>query len=43
MGWVTKVHCVYSTRFWEQQGLSGAMTSDEGAIQEPYSCASALA
>ena len=33
MGWVIKVHCVYPTRFWREQGLSGAVTSDEGAIR----------
>jgi monoamine oxidase len=33
MGWVIKVHCVYPTRFWTEDGLSGAVTSDEGAIR----------
>ena len=33
MGWVIKVHCVYPTPFWREQGLSGAVTSDEGAIR----------
>jgi len=33
MGWVIKVHCVYPTRFWRDAGLSGAVTSDEGAIR----------
>lgn len=33
MGWVIKVHCVYASRFWQRQGLSGAVTSDEGAIK----------
>src|SRR5262249_27618286 len=33
MGWVIKVHCVYRSRFWREQGLSGAVTSDEGAIR----------
>jgi monoamine oxidase len=33
MGWVIKVHCVYPDRFWKTQGLSGAVTSDEGAVR----------
>jgi monoamine oxidase len=33
MGWVIKVHCVYPTRFWREENLSGAVTSDEGAIR----------
>jgi monoamine oxidase len=33
MGWVIKVHCVYPIRFWREQNLSGAVTSDEGAIR----------
>src|SRR5262249_45758985 len=33
MGWVIKVHGVYPTRFWAEEGLSGAVTSDEGAIR----------
>jgi monoamine oxidase len=33
MAWVIKVHCVYPTRFWAEDGLSGAVTSDEGAIR----------
>jgi monoamine oxidase len=33
MGWVIKVHCIYPTRFWRDAGLSGGVTSDEGAIR----------
>jgi monoamine oxidase len=33
MGWVIKVHCVYPTRFWTKDGLSGAVTSDDGAVR----------
>jgi monoamine oxidase len=33
MAWVIKAHCVYPTRFWAEEGLSGAVTSDEGAIR----------
>ena len=33
MGWVIKVHCVYPTRFWRDQNLSGAVTSDEGGVR----------
>jgi len=33
MGWVIKVHCIYPTRFWVDAGLSGAVTSDEGAVR----------
>jgi monoamine oxidase len=33
MGWVIKVHCIYPTRFWHDAGLSGGVTSDEGAIR----------
>jgi monoamine oxidase len=33
MGWVIKVHCIYPTCFWSQSNLSGAVTSDEGAIR----------
>src|SRR5262245_27175086 len=35
MGWVIKVHCVYPTRFWLNQNLSGAVTSDEGVSSGP--------
>jgi monoamine oxidase len=33
MGWVIKVHCVYGRRFWVEEGLSGKVASDEGAIR----------
>jgi monoamine oxidase len=33
MGWVIKAHCIYSSRFWLDQGLSGAVTSNQGAIR----------
>jgi monoamine oxidase len=33
MGWVIKAHCIYPTRFWHDAGLSGGVTSDEGAIR----------
>ena len=33
MGWVIKVHCIYPTRFWQQENLSGAVSSDSGAIR----------
>jgi len=33
MGWVIKVHCVYATRFWRDQNLSGAVTSDKGVVR----------
>ena len=33
MGWMIKVQCVYPTRFWRDQNLSGAVTSDEGVIR----------
>jgi monoamine oxidase len=33
MGWVIKVHCIYRNRFWHESGLSGGVTSDEGAIR----------
>jgi monoamine oxidase len=33
MGWVIKVHCIYQTRFWLQDNLSGAVASDSGAIK----------
>jgi monoamine oxidase len=33
MGWVIKVHCIYPTRFWQQENLSGTVASDSGAIQ----------
>ena len=33
MGWLIKVHCIYPTRFWQQENLSGAVNSDTGAIR----------
>jgi monoamine oxidase len=33
MGWVIKVHCVYPTRFWADEGLSGKVVSDRGAVR----------
>jgi len=33
MGWVIKAHCVYRSRFWREARLSGAVTSDEGAVR----------
>jgi monoamine oxidase len=33
MGLIIKVHCTYPTRFWHDAGLSGGVTSDEGAIR----------
>jgi monoamine oxidase len=33
MGWLIKVHVTYPTRFWIQEGLSGQVTSDAGAIR----------
>jgi monoamine oxidase len=33
MGWVIKVHCIYPTRFWQTENLSGAVASDSGAIR----------
>jgi monoamine oxidase len=33
MGWVIKMHCVYPARFWRNQNLSGAVTSDEGVVR----------
>ena len=33
MGWVIKVHCIYPTRFWLTDNLSGAVASDSGAIK----------
>jgi monoamine oxidase len=33
MGWVIKVHCVYPTRFWAEEGLSGKVVSDRGAVR----------
>jgi monoamine oxidase len=33
MRWVTKIHCLYSERFWADEGLSGSVMSDEGAVR----------
>jgi len=33
MGWVIKTHFVYDDRFWLEEGLSGAIASDVGAIK----------
>jgi monoamine oxidase len=33
MGWVIKAHAVYPTRFWAEEGLSGKVVSDTGAIR----------
>jgi len=33
MGWIIKVHCVYPTRFWAEEGLSGRVVSDEGDVR----------
>jgi hypothetical protein len=33
MGRVIKVRCVHPTRFWVEDGLLGAFTSDEGEIK----------
>lgn len=33
MGWVIKTHFVYEHRFWLDEGLSGAVASDQGAIK----------
>jgi len=33
MGWVIKVHCLYPRRFWAEDGLSGKVSSDAGAMR----------
>ena len=33
MDWVITVHCVYPTRFWRDDGLSGQVTSDAGGVR----------
>jgi monoamine oxidase len=33
MGWVIKVHCLYPSRFWAENGLSGKVISDDGAVR----------
>lgn len=36
MGTVIKVHCLYDTPFWRDEGLSGQVVSDEGIIRITY-------
>ncbi len=36
MGTVIKVHCLYDTPFWRDEGLSGQVMSDEGIIRITY-------
>ena len=33
MRWLIKVHCVYPTRFWLEDGLSGLAQSDAGVVR----------
>jgi monoamine oxidase len=33
MGWLIRVHAAYPARFWIQDGLSGQVTSDAGALR----------
>jgi monoamine oxidase len=33
MGTVIKVHCLYETPFWREEGLSGQVTSDTGLVR----------
>lgn len=33
MGWLIKVYCAYSERFWADDGLSGTAISDSGAVR----------
>src|SRR5207247_1446724 len=33
MGTVIKVHCIYETPFWREEGLSGQVTSDTGLVR----------
>jgi monoamine oxidase len=33
MGTVIKIHCLYETPFWRDEGLSGQVASDEGIIR----------
>jgi monoamine oxidase len=33
MGWIIKVHCVFPDRFWAEDGLSGKVSSDSGAVR----------
>ena len=33
MGTIIKVHCLYETPFWREEGLSGQVTSDTGLVR----------
>ncbi len=33
MGTIIKVHCLYKTPFWREEGLSGQVTSDTGLVR----------
>jgi len=33
MRWAIKVHCLYDRRFWADEGLSGQVVSDAGAVR----------
>ena len=33
MRWAIKVHCLYGRRFWTDEGLSGQVVSDAGAVR----------
>jgi len=33
MRWAIKVHCLYRRRFWTDEGLSGQVVSDAGAVR----------
>jgi monoamine oxidase len=35
-GSIIKVHCVYPSPFWRQEGLSGSVTSDWGALRDIF-------
>jgi monoamine oxidase len=36
MGTVIKVHCVYPTPFWRDEGLTGQASSDTGAVRVTF-------
>jgi monoamine oxidase len=36
MGTVYKVHCLYETPFWREQGLTGQASSDSGAVRVTF-------
>jgi monoamine oxidase len=36
MGSVIKVHCLYETPFWREEGLSGQVVSDSGIVRITY-------